>query len=680
MNQREGLQRRLDELRSALNRANHRYYTLADPEISDAEYDALMRELKELEAWAPDLVTADSPSQRVGAAPLAAFGTVTHRLPLLSLGNVFSDAELTAWHQRAVKLLERADFDLICEHKMDGLAVSLTYLNGVLRTGATRGDGATGEDVTQNLKTIHSIPLALKGTPDYLEVRGEVYFSRSGFARLNRQRTADGLAPFANPRNAAAGSLRQLDPRETDKRPLDIFIYGLGLAEGVSLPPTHGERLNYLADLGFRINPNNRRVNNLAAAAAYYADWAARRESLDYDADGVVIKVDNVQLQERLGNVAREPRWAIAYKFPAVQGTTVLKEVGISVGRTGTLNPYAILEPVNVGGVTIQHAALHNEDDIRRKDIREGDIVIVQRAGEVIPEIVGPVLSKRPPNSKEFAFTDKLPRTPDGLPACPVCGAEATRTPGEAMYYCTNSVCPAVVQAALGHYVSRGALDIEGIGERQSRTLLEKGLVNDAADLYSLNQRRAELIALEGLGEKSADNLLVAIEASKTRPLSRLIFGMGIPHVGEETAIILVAEFHSLEALAAAEEARLMEVEGVGPKVAAAISAYFRQPPNRDLIDRLRRAGVKMAEAFDASAQPLKGQEFVVTGTLTQFSRDEARARIRALGGAAKSDVTQKTDYLVMGANPGSKLAKAQKLGVPQIDEDEFIKILAAQE
>ncbi len=562
---------------------------------------------------------------------------------------------------------------------MDGLAVSLTYVEGRLTTGATRGDGTTGEDVTQNLRTIGSIPPTLTDGPSYLEVRGEVYLPLSGFARLNRQRTADGLPPFANPRNAAAGSLRQLDPRETAKRPLEIFVYGLGLAEGVNLPPTHRERLDYLAGLGFRVNPNNRCVSGLDAAAAYYEEWAARREALDYDADGVVIKIDEIQLQERLGNVAREPRWAVAYKFPAAQGTTVLEDIGISVGRTGTLNPYAVLTPINVGGVTIQSAALHNEDDIRRKDIRVGDTVIVQRAGDVIPEIVGPVLSKRPSNSKEFSFTDKLPRTSQDQPACPVCGAEATRTPGEAMYYCTNSVCPAVVQAALSHYVSRGALDIEGIGESQSRMLLDQGLVNDAADLYRLKEKRIELIGLEGLGEKSADNLLAAIEVSKARPLSRLIFGLGIPHVGEETAIILVAEFHSLEALANAAEARLMEVDGVGPKVAAAITAYFRQPQNRDLIDRLRLAGVTMVEAYDAAPQTLKGKEFVVTGTLTRFSRDEARARIRALGGAAKSDVTRKTDYIVVGENPGSKQTKAQKLGIPQIDEDEFIKILEEQ-
>ncbi len=670
------VKQRLKELRTALNGANSRYYTLDDPEISDGEYDALMAELKTLEEAHPAWLTPDSPSQRVGAAPLTGFGTVAHRLPLLSLGNAFAAGDLETWHARAAKLLESDSFDLICEHKLDGLAVSLTYARGVFTTGATRGDGTTGEDVTQNLKTIPSIPLALKGAPPLLEVRGEVYFPKSGFARLNRQRTGDGLPPFANPRNAAAGSLRQLDPKETAKRPLEIFIYALGDNAGVTLPPTHQARLDYLGGLGLRINPNNRRVATVKAAVAYYDAWVARREELDYEADGVVVKVDAVALQERLGNVAREPRWAIAYKFPTVQGTTVLREVGIGVGRTGTLNPYAILEPLNVGGVTIRQAALHNEGDIRRKDIRIGDTVIVQRAGDVIPEIVGPVPGLRPPGAKKFVLADQLEKNGSKQPLCPACGRVVTRAADEVMYYCHNADCPAQRVARLEHFVSRAAMDIEGIGTRQPQLLLDQGLVSDSAGLYYLENNRAALVALEGLGEKSADNILAAIEKSKERPLARLIFALGIPHVGEETGVILEAEFHDLDALAAAAAERLKEIPGVGPKVAAAIIAFFAQPQNINLIARLKEAGVKTAEVFDASAQTLKGKEFVVTGTLTRYSRDAAQARVRELGGAAKSDVTKRTDYVVVGAGAGAKLAKAEKLGIKQISEDEFIQIL----
>jgi len=519
---------RIDELKKQINHHNYRYYVLDSPEVGDAEYDLLLKELARLEGEYPQFLTPDSPTQRVGAAPLEAFGVVAHPLPLLSLGNAFSREEITAWHARTSKLLGREEFSLVGEHKIDGLAVALTYVDGQMITGATRGDGFRGENITQNLRTIRSIPLSVSGEAQpRFEVRGEVFLPRAGFHKLNRRRAEEGLPLFANPRNAAAGSVRQLDPRITARRPLDIYIYMLGYAEGKPVPPTHWETMEYLRSLGFKVNPNNRRLESIAAIADYYQGWAGKRESLPYEADGIVVKVNSLELQGRLGDIGREPRWAIAYKFPAVQGTTRLKEIAISVGRTGTLNPYAVLEPVSVGGVTIKQAALHNEDDIRRKDIREGDTVIVQRAGEVIPEIVGPVLSKRSGDEKEFSLPDKIFR-------CPVCGAEVIRPQGEVMYYCSNAACQAQAQQRLEHFASRGAMDIRGIGESQSALLLREGLVKDVADLYDLAGKREQLLALERTGEKSVDNLLEAIDSSKNRPLARVIFALGIRHVGAE--------------------------------------------------------------------------------------------------------------------------------------------------
>jgi len=667
---------RIAELRAEINGHNYRYYTLDDPGVSDAAYDRLMAELRHLEAEFPALLTADSPTQRVGAPPRAAFTTVEHRVPLLSLGNAFSEDELRAWYGRVLKLLEMESVGLVCEPKMDGLAVSLTYENGFFTTGATRGDGRQGEDITRNLRTIKSIPRRLSGdVPPLLEVRGEVYLPRSGFASLNKQRAGEGQPLFANPRNAAAGSLRQLDPNITAERPLDIFIYGLGYHEGAEMPPTHEKTLEYLKDLGFRLNPNNQPAATIDAAVAYYHYWQEHRREPDYEADGIVVKVDEIALQERLGEVGREPRWAIAGKFPAAQETTLLKEIGVNVGRTGTLNPVAIMEPVNVGGVTISHAALHNEDDIRRKDIRVGDTVTVQRAGDVIPEIVGPVLSRRPDTAEVFDLKAKLHDDAKGRPACPVCGAEIARTEGEAMYYCTNAACPAQVQAGLAHFVSRGAMDIEGIGERQSALLLEKDLVGGFADLYDLKDKKGELAALEGLGEKSAENILAAIEESKSRSLSRLIFALGIRHVGAETAEILARRFGSLDALAAAKENELIEIPAVGPKIAASVAAFFRQPENREIIARLQAAGVNPREEAIINL-PLTGTEFVITGTLKSMGREAAEGRIRELGGSAKKDVTRKTNFLVAGEKPGSKLEKARKLGIPEISETEFLKML----
>jgi DNA ligase (NAD+) len=672
------VKQRIDKLKAEINYHNYRYYVLDSPEISDAEYDELMRELKQLEEDYPQFLTPDSPTQRVGAAPVEAFGVVEHPLPLLSLGNAFSQEELLTWYTRISKLVAVQQFKLTGEHKIDGLAVALTYVNGQLATGATRGDGFRGEDITQNLKTIRSIPLSVsQEAPPRFEVRGEVFLPKAGFHKLNQERAAEGQPLFANPRNAAAGSVRQLDPRITAKRPLDIYIYMLGWAEGKATPLTHWETMEYLKTLGFKVNPNNRQLASIEQVEEYYQTWVERRESLPYEADGIVIKVDSLNLQERLGNIGHEPRWAIAYKFPAIQGTTRLIDIGISVGRTGTLNPYAILEPVSVGGVTIKQAALHNEDDIRRKDIRIGDTVIIQRAGEVIPEVVGPIKSKRSGQEKGFSLLEKIFDSDQQRPACPVCGAEVIKPEGEVMYYCSNAACPAQVQERLEHFAARGGMDIRGIGESQSTMLLREGLVKDVADLYYLKEKTEQLLKLERMAEKSVSNMLNAIEKSKETPLPRVIFALGIRHIGEETAEILAKELGSLDALANASRERLTSIPTIGPKIADSIVAFFRQEENRRIIDRLRRAGVRLeAEAVKPEELPLAGMEFVITGRLEAFSRQEAEAQIKALGGSTGSSVTKKTTYLVAGADPGSKLARAQALGTKLLTEEELLNLL----
>jgi len=673
----DGMKERIEQLRAEINYHNHRYYVLDSPEISDAEYDGLMQELKKLEEQYPQFLTPDSPTQRVGAAPVEAFGVVEHTLPLLSLGNAFSKEELFAWHARSLKLVSGQRFDFACEHKIDGLAVALTYVNGRLTTGATRGDGFRGENITQNLRTIRSIPLSVSGdAPSRFEVRGEVFMPKAGLRKLNEERAAEGLPPFANPRNAAAGSVRQLDPRITAERPLDIYIYALGWAEGKPVPATHWETMEYLKSLGFKVNPANKLLTGIDHVEEYYHAWVGKRESLSYEADGIVVKVNSIALQEQLGSIGHEPRWAIAYKFPAVQGTTRLKEIGISVGRTGTLNPYAILEPVSVGGVTIRQAALHNEDDIRRKDIREGDWVYIQRAGEVIPEVIGPIKSKRSGQEKEFSLLEKVFSREKGRPACPVCGAEVVRPEEEVMYYCSNAACPAQVQERLEHFVSRGGMDIRGIGESQSAMLLEEGLVSDVADLYYLEEKRAQLLDLERMADKSVTNILNAIEKSKQAPLPRLIFALGIRHVGGETAELLAKEFHSLEALGSASREKLMSVPTIGPKIADSILAFFEQEENRKIIKKLKAAGVQLEEVAKPEELPLAGQEFVVTGTLEAFT---AEARIKALGGTTKDNVTRQTAYLVVGASPGSKLARAQALETKLLTEEEFLRLLERQ-
>ncbi len=660
--------KQIAELRERLSYHSYRYYALDSPEISDAEYDRMMVELRKIEEQYPELITPESPTQRVGAAPLAEFGTVEHPKPLLSLANVFSDDELLAWHKRISNLVPNRAMDFVCELKMDGLAVALTYVNGKLTRGATRGDGFHGEDITQNLRTIKSIPLTVpKHAPRKFEVRGEVYLSKAGFAKLNRERAEEDLPLFANPRNAAAGSLRQLDPRVTAKRPLDIYIYALGYIDdaSISAPATHWETMEYLKSLGFRISPYSAQAAGIGEAAQYYQRWLDKREKLEFEADGIVIKVNSLETQEALGAVGHDPRWAVAYKFPAMQATTKLLDIGINVGRTGSLNPYAILEPVSVGGVTIKRATLHNEDDIQRKDLRIGDTIIIQRAGEVIPEIVAPVVSKRTGNEKVFVMPDR----------CPACGSEVFKPEGEAIARCTNASCPAQLHRLLAHFVSRNAMDIDGIGEKIAEALIERGLVKDAADLYSLTKE--QLLTMDGIEEKSATNLLTAIDESKERPLGRLIFALGIRHVGAEIADILANHFGSIDALSQATEDDLMQIPAIGPKIAESIVAFFQKDRNRSIIERLEQAGVTLKESEDKQKDlRLKGLQFVLTGTLESLTRNEAETRIKTLGGSIGSSVSKKTTCVVAGTDPGSKLEKARKLGIKIIDEDEFLKLI----
>ena len=662
----DSVQGRIAQLRDQLNYHRRRYYTLDSPEISDSEYDVLMQELKKLEEAHPELITADSPTQRVGAEPIAAFGIVDHPRQLLSLANAFSDEDLDAWHKRISNLMPGHDFDFVCELKIDGLAVALTYENHLFTMGATRGNGLQGENITQNLKTIRSIPLSVpRNAPARFEVRGEAYLPKDGLKKLNDDRAAEGLPLFANPRNAAAGSVRQLDPRITARRPLDTFIYQLGWAEGGNLPSTHWEIMQYLKSLGFKINPHVTYCRNIDEVKEYFHGWTDKREQLPYDIDGVVIKVNSISFQEELGAVGHDPRWAIAYKFPAVQGTTQLLDIGINVGRTGSLNPFAILEPVNIGGVTISRATLHNEDDIHRKDIRVGDWVLIQRAGEVIPEIVEPIVNRRIGNEKVFY----MPKT------CPECGAEVIRIEGEAMHHCTNTACPAQAQESIIHFASKGAMDIDGLGEKLCQALFEQGLIRDSGDLYYL--KREQLLNLERMGEKSVSRVLNSIEVSKQRPLAQLIFALGIPNVGGETASVLVQHFNSIDTLSKAGREGLMSIPSIGPKVSDGILAFFRQPQNIAIIDKLRKAGVRMESAeIPRNDLPLSGQEFVITGKMESAGRQELEARIRSLGGKASSDVTRKTNYLVVGTDPGSKLARAQSLGTSILSENEFLAIL----
>ena len=664
--------RRAAELHREINHHNYRYYVLDDPDVTDAEYDRLMTELRRLEQEYPHLVTPASPTQRVGAAPADGFSQVQHSRPMLSLSNAFDDDDLQAWYRRVKGLLDGADFDLVCELKIDGLAVSLRYQNGELQQGATRGDGYTGEDVTQNLRTIRSIPITLRGDPPPdLEVRGEVYLPVEDFRRLNEERAERGEQLYANPRNTGAGSVRQLDPKITASRNLQIWVYSLGGAEDHPLPEGHWASMEWLSALGFRTNPNNRRFHTLDEASDYYRYWLESRHDLPYEVDGVVIKVDPFSYQSTLGFVGREPRWAIAYKFPAEQAVTRLINIGINVGRTGSLNPYAILEPVVVSGATVKQASLHNEEDIHRKDIRVGDWVTVERAGDVIPQVVGSIVERRTGDEQPFL-----------MPAhCPVCGTPVVKPESEAMHRCPNFGCPVQFFELLKHFVSKGAMDIDGLGEQWCGTLIEKGLVNDLSGLYYL--RKDKLLELDRMGDKLATRVLGNVEASKQRSLVRVLFALGILHVGPEIAELLTNRFPSIDSLAQASEEELTEIPGIGPKIAESVAAYFTVPSNLEVIEKLRQAGVKLhqeVQQVDRDSLPLSGQSFVVTGTLSAFPRREAESRIKALGGSVGSSVTRRTSYLVAGESPGSKLDAAQKLGTPVLDEAGFLELLARAE
>ena len=671
----------LERLRKEVSFHDYRYHALDDPQISDAEYDRLTRSLRELEAEHPELVTPDSPTQRVGAGPVEGFDEVRHVLPMLSLANAFSYQELEAWHNRVTHLLEGAQFQMVCELKIDGLAVSLTYEHGRLVRGATRGDGFRGEDVTANLRTVRSIPLSLlSAAPRVLEVRGEVYLPAESFRRLNEEREARGEPLYANPRNTGAGSVRQLDPRITASRNLEVFVYGLGHAENgdsTSMPENHWEPDNHwdslgvLQGLGFRTNPHNVICTELEQVEDLFRSWLERRHDLPYAADGIVVKVNLFRFQDVLGYVGREPRWAIAYKFPAERVVTRLVKIGINVGRTGSLNPYAELEPVNVSGATVKMATLHNEEDIRRKDIREGDWVVVERAGDVIPQIVGPVLERRTGDEREFHMPGR----------CPECGTPVVKPGDEAMHRCPNTSCPAQFFELLKHFVSKGAMDIDGLGERWCRILIDQGLVSDVAGLYRLKVDR--LLELDRMGEKLAARILENLERSKERPLSRIIYALGIFHVGSEMADLLEQRYASLAQLSEATVDDLTAIPGIGPKIAASIVGYFTVERNLDVIQKLRDAGVRLfqetpsGEGAGAGLDlPLVGLSFVLTGTLSSLSRSQAEKRVKELGGGTTSGVTKKTSYLVVGLDPGSKLEDAQRLGTELLDEEGLLKLL----
>ncbi|MBM3139369.1 MAG: NAD-dependent DNA ligase LigA [Chloroflexi bacterium] len=667
----EDARERAEALRAELRYHDHRYYVQQEPEIGDSQYDALMRELRDLEAEFPDLITPDSPTQRVAGEPVAGFGVVEHREPMLSLGNAFDDAELRAWHQRLVRLTERDDFAFVCEPKIDGLAISLVYRDGRLSLGATRGDGLRGEDVTANLRTIRSVPLRVEGDglPAF-EVRGEVYMSKGEFKRLNEERAERGEQLYMNPRNTAAGSVRQLDPRITAGRRLDIFVYQLGWVEGSPPSATHWGAMRWLQQSGFPTNPLAARFESLDEVAAFCAGWVERRDDLDYEIDGVVVKVDDFPAQRQLGVVGREPRWAIAYKFPAEQAVTRLRKIDVSVGRTGVLTPFAMLEPVVVGGVTVSVATLHNEAHIHELDVRAGDDVIVQRAGEVIPQVVGPVLSRR--KGRRLAKF-KMPA------ACPVCRTPVQRDPAQAATYCPNRACPAQLPRQVEHFTSRGAMDIEGFGEQRSHLFVSAGLIESLSDVYRLPERRAALLALEGIGEKTLEALFANIEASRQRPLHRLLIALGIRHVGTETARDVARHFGSMAALRVASRDELEAIDGIGPVVAESVFDYLHDEEYAALLDRLAEAGVRMDEDVSARGGPLEGVTIVVTGSLDRWSRNEVESLIKGLGGRVGASVTKTTDSVVAGAGGGSKRDRAASLGVEVIDEAEFVQRLRAR-
>ena len=661
----KAIRERVEKLREEIRYHEYRYYVLDAPEISDAEFDQLMRELEKLEAEYPELISGDSPTQRVGGEPLSAFEKIEHSVPMLSLGNAFNEGELRDFAERVYRLAGRRDLEFLVEHKLDGLTAVLRYEAGVLTLGATRGNGIVGEVVTENIRTIHSVPLKL-AQPLNLEVRGEVYISKDDFQRINAERLEQGEEPFANPRNAAAGSVRQLDPRIAAARSLTMQVYDLVNVEDLELR-TDTEALALLQDLGFKVNWYQS-CRNLDELVEICKEWTIKREDLPYEIDGLVIKVNDLALRQEMGATARSPRWAIAYKFPGQQKTSLVKDIVITVGRTGALTPTAILEPVHIAGSTVSRATLHNEDEIRRKDIRIGDHVLVQKAGDVIPEVVKVIKEKRDGSERVFQMPDK----------CPVCGAEAVREEGEAVLRCSNVTgCPAQLREGILHFISRDAMNIEGVGPALVDQLLEKGLLKDYADLYAL--REEDLLPLERMGKKSASNVIQAIGRSKERELHNLIFALGIRHVGAGVARVLAGAYKSIKELAGASREELEAIEEIGPAIAGSIVNFFREDKNLQVVEKLRQYGVKMStdpEEEEASlVEGIAGKRFVFTGTLNNFSRTEAREKVLAAGGKVSSSVSKNTDYLVAGEGGGSKLAKARDLGVTVLTEEEFLEL-----
>ena len=669
------VEKRIEELREQIRYHNHRYHVLDDPEVPDAEYDRLTRELRALEEAHPSLVTPDSPTQRVGDTPVSAFGTVEHRLPMLSLDNAFGEEELRDFHRRIVERLDlgesAADLEYAAEPKLDGAAVSIVYESGRLVRAATRGDGATGEDITHNVRTIDSVPLTLRGQgyPDVLEVRGEVFMPKAGFEAYNRQAAETGEKTFVNPRNAAAGSLRQLDPRLTAVRPLDMYVYTVGIVEGGDLPATHSDTLLRLGEWGLKTCPDRDVVAGVEGCLEYYERIGERRSALPYEIDGVVYKVNSLRLQRDLGFVSRAPRWAIAHKYPAQEEMTVVKGVEFQVGRTGALTPVARLEPVFVGGVTVSNATLHNIDELHRKDVRRGDTVIIRRAGDVIPEVVSVVKSRRPRGARAVRLPDR----------CPVCGSRVVREEDEAVARCTGGLfCSAQRIESLKHFVSRKAMDIDGLGAKLIEQLVRLDRVKTPADLFSLTAD--ELVELERMGEKSVENLLAAIDKARNTTLPRFLFALGIRDVGEATAHSLARHFGVFDALANATEEALQAVPDVGPVVARRIVEFFSEPHNTTVIAELRARGVRWPETEPAEAPPeagpLSGMTVVLTGTLSAMTRDEAKQRIIDMGGKVAGSVSKRTKYVVHGDKAGSKLSKAKELGVETLDEAAFLELL----
>ena len=653
----EELEAHVAQLRHQIEEANYQYYVLDNPTLTDAEYDQLMIELQHIEQEHPELQTPDSPTQRVGIGPVQEVAQHRHPVPMLSLANARNEAELQAWHKRALNILPNAAFDYVCELKIDGLAMALTYEQGKLTVGASRGDGLVGEDWTPNIRTIRTIPQKLRGEimPEIVEVRGEIYLSTKGFEQLNAQMKDDKL--FANPRNAAAGSLRQKDARITATRPLDFFGYQIGYMQGMDFQ-SQWEALQLIRDWGFPVNPYIHLATSLDEVMDYCKKWEKERFDLPYEIDGVVIKINDLAQQQELGSVARDPRWAIAFKYPPIQVATKLLDIRVNIGRTGSVNPWAALEPVNIRGVTVSRAALHNEGDIQRKDLRVGDWVLVQRAGEVIPQVVKPVIERRTGQEEVYHLPER----------CPLCDTPILRIPDQAMAYCPSEECPARNLEGIIHFVSRGAMDIDTIGEKMCEQLVSAGYVKNVADFYTLT--REQLLTLEGVKDRSADKMIAAIEASKHRSFWRLLFGLNIRYMGEKTAQIIANAFGNIDTLLAASEPEIGEVPGIGPVIGQSVYSWLQVEKNRVLIERLRQAGVNMqAEQQEAATGPLAGQTFLLTGRLQSMTRPAAEEAIVKLGGTIASGVSKSLNHLIVGEDAGSKLTKAQKAGVPIHDE-----------